>query len=277
MHPTLITVAGYGLPSYGVLAALGILAAVGMALRLGRREGLDADFLLDAVFWAVVAGFAGARMAYLAVTWRETVRAPLASLFSGGGGVYLAGLAAGLGTVLLLCRRKGVPFAAAADVFAPALALGHAFGRVGCHLAGCCWGCRLEGAGARWGVRYPRLLSEKGMVEGSWPWLDHLGRGWISAREAWSRPVAPVQLLEAGFDLLLVAGLLVLWKFRRFRGQIALAYGGAYAVIRFGLEFLRGDAARGLYGPFSFSQWLCLAALGGGVAIVWRGSRRETA
>lgn len=273
MHPHLLNIGTYGLPSYGVFAALGIIAATAVAWRLAKRDNVDADFVLDAIFWTVIAGFVGARLGYVFISWVEEGHLAAETLVSTGGGVYLAGLVSGLAALLFLCHRRRLSFPVVGDIFAPALALGHAFGRVGCHLAGCCWGCRTP-AGTPWfGVRYPRISSDSGLLEGSWPYLDHLERGWVTPGDAASQPVVPVQLLEASFDVLLFLGLLLLWKYRQFRGQVTLVYIGAYAVGRFGLEYLRGDAERGLYGPFSFSQWICLTALTAIVVVLTQTAR----
>lgn len=259
MHPTLFTIGGWPIPSYGALSALGIVAAFAVAWHLGRRRGLGSDLILDVIFWGVVAGFAGARLGYLLLTWRESVRAPLESIFGGGGGIYLTGMVAGAGACAWLARRRTVPVLVMADVLAPALALGHAFGRVGCYLAGCCWGCRITPGRFPGTVTYPRITGQDGRLEGSWPWMDHVRHGWISSESPVSAPVVPVQLLEAGFNFALFGILLWFGSAGRRPGKVALLYLLGYSGARFLFEFLRGDVDRGHAGPFSLSQWICLA------------------
>jgi phosphatidylglycerol:prolipoprotein diacylglycerol transferase len=270
VKPVLLTIGWFEVPGYGVLVALGIVAAVLVAAILAKRDGVETGFVIDAVFWMVVAGFAGGRATYLLVEWRETVRDPLGSLFNTGGGVYLGGFVTALAALAWFCRRKRVGFPAAADLFAPAVALGHAFGRIGCLLAGCCYGCVVSGTAGNIGIRYPRIVDATGATVGSWPFLDHLSKGLVAATDSVSARVYPVPVIEASLDLALFACLLALFPRRRFRGEVALAYVAAYSVIRFLVEFLRGDEARGIYAGFSTSQWLSLIGLTGAGAVWWK-------
>lgn len=258
MHPVLLRVGNFELPSYGVLVATGIVFGWFLAARLARRSALRDDFVLDLIFWCVVAGLLGGRLTYVIVEWREFLRDPLGTLFSRAGQVFLGGFLAALLAVYIVSRRYGVSPLLAADVLAPALALGHAFGRVGCFLAGCCYGAPTN---SPLSVCFPRLMSEKGEIVGSLTYVDHLAQGYVSATDTCSLPVHPVQLYEALGNLLICGVLLLLWSRRSFIGQIALSYIILYSSMRFGLEFLRGDALRGIYLGLSTSQWLSLALL----------------
>ena len=124
MRPVLFTLWGFPIPSYGVLTAIGILAATAMAARLAHRARVSLDFVLDFVFWVVLAGFAGARLTYLLLNPQEFGSDPIGSLFSGGGGVFLGGLGGGILAGWWISRRWKVSVWLAADIFAPALALG---------------------------------------------------------------------------------------------------------------------------------------------------------
>ena len=123
------------------------------------------------------------------------------------------------------------------DAASPGLALGHALGRIGCFLAGCCWGIP---APEPWGIALPQALAAPRGV-----------------------PLLPVPLYEAAGNALLCAGLLLYRKKkpRRTPGSSTGLYLSAYAVLRFLLEFLRGDEARGRWGALSAGQWNALAAL----------------
>jgi phosphatidylglycerol:prolipoprotein diacylglycerol transferase len=274
MHPVLFRLGPVDIPGYGAMAALGIVAATLLAALLARRDGIGVDFVLDAVFWTLLAGFAGARAAYMVVSWHETVADPLGALLNSGGGIYLGGLAAGGAALVAVCRGHGVAVARAADLLAPAVALAHAFGRVGCHLAGCCYG-RVAADAMRWcAVQYPEITNARGQAAGSWPYLDHLSRHLIEPGAPCSLPVYPVQLMEAGLNLALCAALVVAWRHPHRAGSVAVAYLLAYSAGRFALEFLRGDTERGILAGFSLSQWLSLAAA---AAALWllRCARRD--
>lgn len=272
MHPFLFQIGSFKIPTYGVLVACGILAGTWLAARLARREKLHTDFVFDAVFWCVVAGLVGARFTYLLLEWRSFIADPIGTLFASGGQVFLGGFILALLALLWVSRRYAVRFALAADVLAPGLALGHAFGRVGCFFAGCCYGAPTQ---ASWGVRFPQLLDEHGQVIGSFAYVDHLAQGLIGATDTCSLPVYPVQLMEAAGNLAICCGLLWLWQRRSFTGQVTLGYLIAYSVMRFALEFLRGDAIRGIYFGLSTSQWLSLCIVTCAL-IVWQRLRKNS-
>ena len=126
-------------------------------------------------------------------------------------------------------------------VLVPALPLVHAVGRVGCFCAGCCYG---RAAPPPWGIAFTHAIAGPNGV-----------------------PLLPVQLWEAGAELVIFAFLL--WYAGRAAGpgQMLRAYVFCYAPVRFVLEWFRGDPARGMYGPFSTSQWLSLVVLA--LALAW--------
>ncbi|MCX7626033.1 MAG: prolipoprotein diacylglyceryl transferase [Candidatus Sumerlaeaceae bacterium] len=258
MHPVLLRIGQFELPSYGVLVALGILCGWILADRLARRCALPQEFILDLIFWCVVAGLVGGRVTYVIVEWREFLADPLGTLFSRAGQVFLGGFLVALGALYVVSRRHGVSPLLAMDVLAPALALGHAFGRVGCFFAGCCYGAPTQ---SHLSVCFPRLVNAKGEIVGSLAYLDHLAHGYVSPDAVCSLPVHPVQLYEALGNVVICGLLFLLWLRRKFVGQIALSYVLLYSIMRFGLEFLRGDASRGVYFGLSTSQWLSLALL----------------
>ncbi|MCX7019116.1 MAG: prolipoprotein diacylglyceryl transferase family protein [bacterium] len=269
MRPVLFEIFGYGIPGYGVMAAAGIVAGLIVSALLARRAGIGADFVLDAVFWMAIAGFAGARALYLCVTWRATLNDPLGSLISGGGGVFIGGMAAGAAMLWVMCKRLSVGFLRMADIFAPGLSLAHVFGRIGCLLAGCCYGAVAPRWAAGCAISFPRITGARGQIIGSWPFLDEMSRGWIAPDAACSLPLWPVQIIEAVLNLALFCALMLLWRRRMASGRIFAAYIAGYAFLRFGVEFLRGDADRGIIAGLSLSQWLCVAALGA-AAWIWR-------
>jgi phosphatidylglycerol:prolipoprotein diacylglycerol transferase len=258
LHPVLFHVGRFDIPSYGVLIAIGILIATAVSFLLARKRGVSADFVLDCAFWAVVAGFIGARAAYILVDWEGTLRDPIGALFGSGGGIYIVGAVAGAAAIAYLARRRRIPIALAADVFAPGLSLAHAFGRVGCFLAGCCYGAICNPAV---GVRYPRTSSPSGEITGSWPYLDHLQLGLVSVSDRFSLPVYPVQLVEAAANLAIFCFLVWIFFKKKRSGTVALSYIWMYSAMRFVLEFFRGDSIRGIYGGLSFSQWICLGVV----------------
>ena len=217
---------------YGVLVAAGFLIAVRRAIVAARRDGLSGQMVERLAFWMIVAAVIGSRLAYV-LTDLETYLANPALVVNPreGGLVFLGGLVAAVGVAALYVRHRGVSLARYADVMLPTVALGHAFGRVGCFAVGCCYG--REAAGLPWAVRFPTS-----------PWEQIAPVG---------VPLHPVQLYEAVVNLAIFASLTWWWHpRRRFDGQVGLLYLILYSVSRVVLELFRGDEARG----FLFEPWL---------------------
>lgn len=234
MRPVLFELGPLTLRSYGLAMALSFVLGIWMALRLNRRAGRRDEDMLDLATVIMVGAVVGARLLYVAVQWPAYAGDPLAILRVWEGGlVYYGGLiGAGLGAYLWM-RTKGLPAWAYGDVVAPGLAMGQATGRLGCWFNGCCYG-RVDHAH---GVVFPSLM-------------DGL-------------PRLPVMLYEAAFCLALGLALYLFWPRRRFDGQVFWLYVAAYALWRFGIEFLRGDPERGVLfsAALSPSQWISLLGL----------------
>jgi phosphatidylglycerol:prolipoprotein diacylglycerol transferase len=165
------------------------------------------------------------------------------------------------------------------DVFAPGLALGLALGRVGCFLAGCCWGdlcvspTQLPPGTTAWQVRTLPLISGENFPlavtfpPGTGAYEQHRQWGLIEAGAHHSKPVHPVQIYEAGLVFCLALALHLGWARRRWSGQVCCMLLLGYAMIRFGTEFLRADN-RPLYLGLTLSQVISLA-LAGLAWLVW--------
>ena len=110
-------------------------------MRGARREGLPSEPVLDLAFVAVLAAIVGSRLLYVLFNLQEYLADPL-RIFKvwEGGLVFHGGLLLAIPVCLYVVRRSNLPAWATADVFAPAIALGQAIGRIGCFAAGCCYG-----------------------------------------------------------------------------------------------------------------------------------------
>ncbi len=129
------------LHTYGMLVALGFLVALIFIRRESRREGLSSESVLDLAFVAVLAAIVGSRLFYVFFNLREYLADPL-RIFKiwEGGLVFHGGLLLTVPICFYMMRRSRLPAWRTADVFAPAIALGQAIGRIGCFAAGCCYG-----------------------------------------------------------------------------------------------------------------------------------------
>ncbi len=175
--------------------------------------------------------------------------------FWAGGLTYYGGLLGASGAAWLLLKRDAFPFWKAADMAGFAIPLGLGFGRMGCLMAGCCFGATCD---LPWAVSFPwrSAASEE-------QFRDHL----LASPRMWSLPVHPTQIYESAASLAIV-GVCLLWVHgrKRYDGQVFAAFLALYAVARFLLETLRRDDRGGLL-ALSTSQWLGLVMLGVAAAI----------
>ena len=228
MHPIIFQLGSFKLPSYGLLVACGYLAAVYYTFRSAAASGLKKETLSDLLFYSVLSGMLGAKFFYAATYWDDfgadfPSRAAYLLKSFRYGFVFYGGLLFGAAAFFVLARRRKLNVLRAADLFAPALALGHAFGRAGCFLAGCCHGgptaCPIN-------VTFTNPASEVNPL--------YLGV-----------PVHPVQLYEAAGNLavffLLNSALRRSLEGKLPAGAVTALYAALYSALRFFVEFLRGD------------------------------------
>ena len=255
MYPKLFTIGSFYLPTYGLLVALGFLAALFLALRLARRAGLDAEKVSNLAVYAALVGLLGAKLLMLVMDFGYYARHPdrifsLETLLSAG--VYYGGFLLALAFSAWYMRRERLPFLATTDVLAPAVALGHAIGRLGCFAAGCCWGTRTH---VPWAVVFRNPETYTGVPL--------------------NVPLHPAQLYESGLTFI-VAGILVLASRRPHpAGRIFGLYLVLYSIARFGVEFVRyHDQSLPFGGPFPWTQWIALGLLAAGGLLLWKTARR---
>ena len=151
MFPQIFHIGPFFLPTYGVLVAFAFVMSLWIVSRLSRRAGIDKDAAMNLGIYTVIAGLVGAKLLMILLDLPYYTQNP-GELFSlatlQAGGIFYGGLIAALLTAYFYVRRTKLPGLVTADVFAPAVALGHAIGRVGCFAAGCCYGgeCHLPWA-----------------------------------------------------------------------------------------------------------------------------------
>jgi phosphatidylglycerol:prolipoprotein diacylglycerol transferase len=217
MHPILLKLGPVTLYTYGAMLVLAFSLSTWLAGRILRQlppelQRLTPGQVVDLSCLALLGGIVGARLFFVVLHWQFVLDEPqdLLALWQGGL-VWYGGFAGGVGTVWLYARRHRVSCRWVLDLFAPALALGHAVGRVGCFLNGCCYG---EMTDAWCGVIMPGE----------------------------PRPVFPTQLAESLGLLFLYSVLRLLQPVLANRpGQLFGVYLCGYAVLRFVLEGYRGD------------------------------------
>ena len=133
MHPILFQIGEVSIYSYGVMISLALLVAALALFREAPREGINPDHVLEAIIVAAIAGLAGARLLYVALNFSSFSGRLLEIFFARFEGLSFYGaFIGGVLGLLLWVRWRKVDFFKMADLFAPYLALGYAFGRVGC-------------------------------------------------------------------------------------------------------------------------------------------------
>jgi phosphatidylglycerol:prolipoprotein diacylglycerol transferase len=229
------------LHTYGALVALAFLAALWMATRLAKPTGLNADAVVNLGIYCALSAIAGAKLMMFLVDLPYYARYPseiltLSTLQAGG--VFYGGLIAALAIAWWYMRKTRLPALKTADVFAPAIALGHGIGRLGCFSAGCCGGveCHLP-----WAVTFNNPLAQV-------------------PQELLHVPLHPTQLYES-FAEFLIFGVLY-WRIRKPHppGAMIALYLMLYPAARFVVEFFRYHEQGNLFGgPLDTGQWISLA------------------
>ncbi|MFN3740536.1 MAG: prolipoprotein diacylglyceryl transferase [Thermodesulfovibrionales bacterium] len=222
MHPDLFRIGPITIHTYGVMVAIGFLLGVGLALNQARKEGISPERISDLSFYLLLAAIIGSRVFYILLNPGPYIKNPLAIFKIWEGGlVFYGGLIFAVITGVIYIKRHSLNLWQVADIFAPSIAIGHAIGRLGCFFAGCCHG---RPADLPWAVTFtdPHSLAPLGI------------------------PLHPTQLYEAAGEFVNFIILLILRKRKSFKGELFWTYVMLYSILRFSVEFFRGDAARGM-------------------------------
>ena len=237
MHPVLFEFGSFTIYSYGVLLAAAYLLGLQFALIRARARGLDGQRVMDLGIWIIVSALVGAKLLLLIVEFKQFTGSPRELLgLARSGGVFYGGLIAAVTVALIYLRRHKLPLWTTTDVFAPGIALGHIVGRMGCLLAGCCFG---RPTSVPWAITFTNPLA-----------AANVGTPLVV-------PLHPTQLYEAGAEALILVFLL-LWERRGygFPGRTFWSYMLLYGVSRFAIEFYRGDSRGMVLNTLSTSQFV---------------------
>lgn len=254
MFPHLFHIGSFALPTYGFMAALGMVFGLTVVFRLARFRGMDPDQMWNLGGIAAFSGIVGSKLLLLILNWREYADAP-GRIFSietlQSGGVFSGGLLLAIICVWWYVHQNKIPFLSAADVFAPGVALGHAFGRIGCLAAGCCYGRETN---VPWAITFHN------------PWAAEFSGTPLN------RPLHPTQLYEFAAEVINFAFLYWLCKRKKFEGQIIALFMIVYGIERYIFEFFRGDPGRGQVfgGLMSGTQLIALGLVVSGFVIYMR-------
>ena len=247
MKNDLFTIGNITIHGYGLMIALGFGLCVLLAMYRAKKNGLDSEKMLDIALLGIVAGFFGAKLLYVIVEFKTFLRDPMAVIGSEGFVVY-GGIILGVVSAMIFCKKKNLVFLEYFDLAAPSISFAQGFGRIGCFLAGCCYGMETSGACS---VTFP---------EGS---LAPAGV-----------PLIPTQLISSAGDFFITAVLLLFHKKAKYQGDVGALYMLLYGVGRFFVEFLRSDE-RGSLGIFSTSQAISIVIVAGSILLFLQNRRTK--
>lgn len=251
MYNDLFSIGPFTVHGYGLMIAIGIIVAYIVAEIRARKLGLNSDTVIDMVLFCAIIGFLGAKVLFLITQIPNIIQNPsMLKQFASGWVVY-GGIIFGILGGMLCCYLKKEIFWKYFDLVIGPVALAQAFGRVGCFLAGCCYGKETTSA-------FHVVFHNSGFAPNDVPLL-------------------PTQLISAGLCLILFLILTVVqnkWT-GDYYGTTGACYLIFYSIGRFCLEFLRGDIVRGNVGIFSTSQFIGFFTLAAGIFLLVLARKRK--
>lgn len=231
-----VTVYGYGL-----MIAIGILAAYIVGEYRAKKKGLEPDYIFYFVIWCVLGGFLGSKILFVITDFNNILANPKALLNLNEGWVVYGGIIGGIIAAYIYCKIKKIRFLSYFDILIPSVALAQGFGRVGCFLAGCCYGVETDGP---IGIMFHTSSYAPNGVS-----------------------LVPTQLISSGLNFIHFFILIWFAKHKKADGQVGALYLILYSIGRFILEYFRGDLIRGSIGTLSTSQFISLFTVTAGIIL----------
>lgn len=248
MYNDLFEIFGITIHSYGLMIGIGILCAYYLAEYRAKKRHIDSEVLVNLMFQILIYGFVSAKLLYYLTTIDQIIADPSILLDIGNGFVVYGGIIGGIVGGYLFAKKHQLDFLEYTDLILPSVALAQGFGRIGCFLAGCCYGAETS---SPLSVVFPQgSLAPSGV---------HL---------------IPTQLYSSAFDFLLCIALISIAKKVHQKGYITSFYMIAYSVGRFLIEFFRSDY-RGAIGFLSTSQFISIFILIVGMILLFY-QRKQT-
>ena len=253
MKNELLHIGPYTLYGYGLMMALAVIAAYLTAVYRSKRYCEDDENrMFDIVIVCTVGGFVVAKIFFWLVELPEIMADPSFILRTMGDGfVVFGGIVGGILAGHLYCKIKKLEFRLYFDLLAPSLALGQAIGRIGCLLAGCCYGKPTDSALS--------ITFENSMYA-----PNHVA-------------LIPTQIYSSILDFVHFLLLLFISKKKTANGQVAGCYLILYSIVRSVMEVFRGDTERGHVGILSTSQFIAIFVFLYGVWLLWDSTKKQRA
>lgn len=227
----LFSIGPFTVHGYGLMIGIGFLLAVMVGGYRTKKLGLSEDDFINIAICLLIFGWTGGKMLFILVNFKAFLASPMSLLGSEGFVVY-GGIITGILSIYIYCRIKKLSFLSYMDMMAPAVAINQGLGRVGCFMAGCCYGRPTD---SWFGVVFPDgCLAPAGVK------------------------LIPTQLISAAFDIAMAVLLILITRKVKYRGMISGIYLMMYGVGRFIIEIFRNDVDRGMIGALSTSQFISI-------------------
>lgn len=241
MKEVLFEIGPFKVYGYGLMIAIGVIAAFAVGMYREKKWKIGDDKIFDLGIWCLIGGWLSAKILFWITELPSLIKDPsqIWSTMSSGFVVY-GGLIGGILTGYLFCHIKKISFLKYFDLVMPSIALAQAFGRIGCFMAGCCYGKETHSV---LGVVFPKGSYAPGGV-----------------------PLIPTQLISSAADFLNFFLLIFLARKTKKDGQVGGLYLIFYSIGRFIIEIFRDDP-RGNVGFLSTSQFIAIFMLAAGILV----------
>lgn len=239
MYNDLFSIGPVTIHGYGLMIGIGIVLALIAGTYLAKKKGIDADELFNLTTISVIGGFACAKVLFCIVEWDSFVKNPLGTLGSSGFVVY-GGIIGGILLCALYCKMKKLPFWKYFDTVLPAVAIAQGFGRIGCFLAGCCYGRETD---SFVGIAFHNSKFAPNDVK-----------------------LIPTQLFSSAGCFIMAAVLFAYSRKERKDARTGALYLIMYSIGRSVIEYFRNDY-RGAIGILSTSQFISIFILIAGIIL----------
>ena len=252
MYPEIFGV----IKSYGLMLALSFGLGMWLSVHRGRKYDLSPETILDLVFGVLVSSIVGVRLMFV-LTHLGDFHPWYRVFFIWDGGLTLyGGIALATFTVWFMTRRRRIPFLVIADIFSPGVILGIGITRIGCFLAGCCFGSPTD---CSCGVTFPLDAS--------------------SSLQFGHVPVLPSQLFGSAGGFIVFGLLLFLERFSNYRGATFGRFLFLYGLSRFVVDFSRYyEPEQIMQFGWSNNQWISIGMMAAGLTamvVFYRQARKK--
>lgn len=231
---------GFPIATYGLLILIGFIIGILIALLRADKHNQKKEDVFYASLFAVIGLIIGAKLVYLLINipyiidnFKAIIKNPqyIIAMLQGGF-VFYGGLVGAIILMYVYTKKYKIDFIDLVETLTPSFPLIHAFGRLGCFFAGCCYGIPFK---APIGMRFSQSPVAPNNIE-----------------------LFPVQLLESSLNVLIFIFLIIYARKKRSKGNLISIYLIFYSIVRFFLEYLRYDAERGFWLGVSTSQWFSI-------------------